>query len=156
MPIPAVRRHRDHVGRLHLRRPKLQPVRIQLKHGQNLSIPLQHQNLIICCFYMIIIIQKPFAVLRENPLPQRPRPVLFLIWQVSDHFRHIVPRLLPSSTSCYFWHPPQPPQGGTAASSTSTEEKLVSFRREQMAWEEMPSPVPVKPSPSSVVAFTFT
>ena len=43
-----------------------------------------------------------------------------------------------------------------AGAATSTLLKLVSFSIAQIAWEEIPSPLPVNPRPSSVVALTFT
>ena len=58
---------------------------------------------------------------------------------------------------CYLFigQPLQPahPCPLSVTSSLPTPNGLVN---RQIAWAEIPSPVPVKPSPSSVVAFTFT
>ena len=53
-----------------------------------------------------------------------------------------------------FLQPLQPAQ--PLSFVTSIVAILLGLTSRQIACEEMPSPVPVKPKPSSVVAFTFT
>lgn len=81
----------------------------------------------------------------------------------ASHYRKLVTNKLkinkPGKQMPYirlFGHPPHPAHAGFSAAFTSSAYSPIGLFNMQIACEEIPSPFPVNPSPSSVVAFTFT
>ena len=68
--------------------------------------------------------------------------------------RHTAMMLYEPYASYSLLHPPQPPQPPEFM-GTADEISYIPYR-EQIAWADIPSSEPVKPSPSSVVALIFT